>query len=60
VLTSLGPAVAAGAGLVILSQPLTWTDALATGLVVTASIAAVRTGSPGAARVPSADAASAS
>ena len=44
VLMSLGPAIAAGAGLVILSQRLTWTDALATGLVVAASIGAVRTG----------------
>jgi inner membrane transporter RhtA len=44
VLMSLGPALAAGAGLVILGQAMTWTEALATALVIAASIGAVRTG----------------
>lgn len=43
VLMSLGPAIAACAGLVILDQPLTRADALATALVIAASIGAVRT-----------------
>jgi inner membrane transporter RhtA len=44
VLMSLGPALAAGAGLLILGQAMTWTEALATALVIVASIGAVRTG----------------
>ncbi len=43
VLMSLGPAIAACAGLVILGQAMTWTEALATALVIAASIGAVRT-----------------
>ncbi len=43
VLMSLGPAIAACAGLVILGQRMTWADALATTLVIAASIGAVRT-----------------
>ncbi len=43
VLMSLGPAIAACAGLVILGQEMTWSDALATTLVIAASIGAVRT-----------------
>jgi inner membrane transporter RhtA len=43
VLMSLGPAIAACAGLVILGQAMTWADALATALVIAASIGAVRT-----------------
>ena len=43
VLMSLGPAIAACAGLVILAQAMTWADALATALVIAASIGAVRT-----------------
>jgi inner membrane transporter RhtA len=50
VLMSLGPAIAACAGLVILGQELTWADALATALVIAASIGAVRT--PPAGRLP--------
>jgi len=44
VLMSLGPALAACAGLVILGQVMTWTDVLATTLVIAASAGAVRTG----------------
>ncbi|GAA0802243.1 membrane protein [Spirilliplanes yamanashiensis] len=44
VLMSLGPAIAAGAGLVILGQALTWSELAAVGLVVVASIGAVRSG----------------
>jgi inner membrane transporter RhtA len=44
VLMSLGPAIAACAGLVILGQAMTWTEALATALVVAASAGAVRSG----------------
>ena len=47
ILMSLGPAIAACAGLVILGQALTWTEALATALVIAASIGAVRTGASG-------------
>jgi inner membrane transporter RhtA len=41
---SLGPAIAACAGLIILGQAMTWSELMATALVVTASIGAVRTG----------------
>ena len=44
VLISLGPAIAACAGLVILGQAMTWTEALATTLVIAASAGAVRSG----------------
>lgn len=47
VLMSLGPAIAACAGLVILGQSMHWTDILAIVLVVTASAGAVRAGSAG-------------
>jgi inner membrane transporter RhtA len=40
VLMSLGPAIAACAGLIILGQAMTWSELLATALVVTASIGA--------------------
>ena len=43
VLMSLGPAIAAIAGYLILNQALTLTEALAIGLVIAASIGAVRT-----------------
>ena len=43
VLMSLGPAIAAIAGYLILNQALTLSEALAVGLVVAASIGAVRT-----------------
>jgi inner membrane transporter RhtA len=42
VLMSLGPAIAACAGWLILDQALTWTEAVAIVLVVAASIGAVR------------------
>ena len=44
ILMSLGPAIAACAGLVILGQAMTWTEATATMLVIAASVGAVRTG----------------
>jgi inner membrane transporter RhtA len=43
ILMSLGPAIAACAGLVILGQAMTWTEATATVLVIAASVGAVRT-----------------
>lgn len=46
VLASLGPAIAALAGFVVLGQALGATDALAVVLVVTAGIGAVRAGRP--------------
>ncbi|HEU4348519.1 MAG TPA: EamA family transporter [Actinoplanes sp.] len=45
ILMSLGPAIAGCAGVVILGQVMTWADALATALVIAASIGAVRSGS---------------
>ena len=42
VLMSLGPAIAAGAGWLILDQALSWTEVAAIGLVITAGIGAVR------------------
>ncbi len=47
ILMSLGPAIAAGAGFVVLGQALTVTEAAATVLVIAASIGAVRTGARG-------------
>jgi inner membrane transporter RhtA len=44
VLMSLGPALAAGAGLIILGQAMSWPEVLAMGLVIAASIGAVRSG----------------
>jgi inner membrane transporter RhtA len=44
VLMSLGPAIATGAGLLILGQALTVPEALAMALIIAASIGAVRTG----------------
>jgi inner membrane transporter RhtA len=49
VLMSLGPAVAALAGWLVLRQALTAADAVAIALVVTAGVGAVRSGRPGAA-----------
>jgi inner membrane transporter RhtA len=46
ILMSLAPAIATLAGLVILDQRFTWVGALAIGLVVAASIGAVRSGRP--------------
>ena len=46
VMMSLGPAIAACAGLVILGQSLNLWEALATTLVIAASIGAVLTGAP--------------
>ncbi|MEV3861587.1 EamA family transporter [Streptomyces sp. NPDC050095] len=43
VMMSLEPAIAALAGFLILSQALSWVQALAIGLVITASMGAVRT-----------------
>jgi inner membrane transporter RhtA len=60
ILMSLGPAIAACAGLVILGQALSWTEALATALVIAASIGAVRTARRRHARTALADAASGS
>jgi inner membrane transporter RhtA len=45
ILMSLGPAIAALAGLVILGQSMSWTDIAAIVLVVTASAGAVRAAS---------------
>lgn len=45
ILMSLGPAIAACAGLVILHQSMSWTDIVAIALVVTASAGAVRAAS---------------
>jgi inner membrane transporter RhtA len=47
ILMSLAPAIATLAGLVILDQRFTWVGALAIGLVIVASIGAVRSARPG-------------
>ncbi|HET6531382.1 MAG TPA: hypothetical protein VFH03_12350 [Actinoplanes sp.] len=44
VLMSLGPALAAGAGLIILGQAMSRPEMLAMGLVIAASIGAVHSG----------------
>ncbi|QNS04897.1 EamA family transporter [Streptomyces xanthii] len=52
VMMSLEPAIAALAGFLILSQALTWLEALAIALVIAASMGAVRTQVTGAKAVP--------